>query len=143
MVTSAATLSLRVDLQPEPKRARATSASSADSAGSVASESDQPLLERLRPLVLDQLGLREALARLVDAWATRYPSIKWTRRLAEVGARGHRHACAARARAGEASKLHGERPMRLCGLLLHRQRAFASRPLRWQQPQVRTCAFQI
>jgi two-component system sensor histidine kinase UhpB len=43
------------------------------------------LLERLRPLVLDQLGLREALARLVDAWATRYPAIKWTRRLAEVG----------------------------------------------------------
>ena len=43
------------------------------------------LLERLRPLVLDQLGLREALARLVDAWATRYPTVKWTRRLAEVG----------------------------------------------------------
>ena len=43
------------------------------------------LLERLRPLVLDQLGLREALARLVGAWATRYPTIKWTRRLAEVG----------------------------------------------------------
>lgn len=43
------------------------------------------LLERLRPLVLDQLGLREALARLVDAWAARYPAITWNRRLAEVG----------------------------------------------------------
>jgi two-component system sensor histidine kinase UhpB len=43
------------------------------------------LLERLRPLVLDQLGLREALARLVEAWAARYPAIRWTVALAEVG----------------------------------------------------------
>lgn len=43
------------------------------------------LLERLRPLVLDQLGLRDALARLVEAWAARYPAIQWTHRLDDVG----------------------------------------------------------
>jgi two-component system sensor histidine kinase UhpB len=43
------------------------------------------LLERLRPLVLDQLGLREALERLVEAWAARYPAVKWKTSLAEVG----------------------------------------------------------
>jgi two-component system sensor histidine kinase UhpB len=43
------------------------------------------LLERLRPLVLDQLGLREALERLVEAWAARYPATRWTVSLADVG----------------------------------------------------------
>jgi two-component system sensor histidine kinase UhpB len=43
------------------------------------------LLERLRPLVLDQLGLREALERLVEAWAARYPAVRWKTSLAEVG----------------------------------------------------------
>ena len=43
------------------------------------------LLERLRPLVLDQLGLREALGRLVEDWAVRYPALRWTAVLADVG----------------------------------------------------------
>jgi two-component system sensor histidine kinase UhpB len=40
------------------------------------------MLERLRPLVLHEMGLSAALARMVDAWAERYPAIKWRRRIA-------------------------------------------------------------
>ena len=36
------------------------------------------LLARLRPLVLDQLGLAEALRQLVVAWQDRYPAIRWS-----------------------------------------------------------------
>jgi two-component system, NarL family, sensor histidine kinase UhpB len=39
------------------------------------------LLERLRPLVLQEIGLTAALTRLVDAWAERYPEIRWKRRI--------------------------------------------------------------
>lgn len=42
------------------------------------------MLERLRPLVLDQLGLTDALERLVETWAGRYPAITWTTRLDAV-----------------------------------------------------------
>ena len=35
------------------------------------------MLDRLRPLVLDHLGLPEALRQLVSAWQERYPSILW------------------------------------------------------------------
>lgn len=40
------------------------------------------MLERLRPLVLHEMGLSAALSRMVDAWADRYPAIKWKRRIA-------------------------------------------------------------
>lgn len=40
------------------------------------------LIERLRPLVLQEIGLTAALTRLVDAWAERYPEINWKRRIA-------------------------------------------------------------
>jgi len=35
------------------------------------------MLDRLRPLVLDELGLPEALRQLVGAWQERYPGISW------------------------------------------------------------------
>ena len=40
------------------------------------------MLERLRPLVLHEMGLSAALARMVDAWAERYPAIKWRKKIA-------------------------------------------------------------
>jgi len=42
------------------------------------------MLERLRPLVLHEMGLSAALSRMVDAWAERYPNIKWRRRIARL-----------------------------------------------------------
>jgi two-component system, NarL family, sensor histidine kinase UhpB len=42
------------------------------------------MLERLRPLVLHEMGLSAALSRMVDAWAERYPAIKWRRRIAKL-----------------------------------------------------------
>jgi two-component system sensor histidine kinase UhpB len=42
------------------------------------------MLERLRPLVLHEMGLSAALSRMVDAWAERYPGIKWRRRIAKL-----------------------------------------------------------
>lgn len=39
------------------------------------------MLERLRPLVLHEMGLSAALARMVDAWAERYPAIKWRKKI--------------------------------------------------------------
>ncbi len=36
------------------------------------------MLDRLRPLVLDQMGLSEALRRLVASWRVRYPHITWS-----------------------------------------------------------------
>lgn len=36
------------------------------------------MLDRLRPLVLDRLGLAEALRQLVLAWRDRYPAIAWS-----------------------------------------------------------------
>jgi two-component system, NarL family, sensor histidine kinase UhpB len=35
------------------------------------------MLEKLRPLVLDHMGLGEAMKRLVGDWQTRYPAIDW------------------------------------------------------------------
>jgi two-component system sensor histidine kinase UhpB len=35
------------------------------------------MLDRLRPLVLDQLGLPDALQQLVNRWQERYPGISW------------------------------------------------------------------
>ncbi|CAN5264785.1 histidine kinase [soil metagenome] len=43
------------------------------------------MLERLRPLVLDEMGLGPALTRLVSTWAERYPDIKWKSRVGQVG----------------------------------------------------------
>lgn len=42
------------------------------------------MLERLRPLVLDEMGLAAALNRLIDGWAARYPDIRWRRRIART-----------------------------------------------------------
>lgn len=42
------------------------------------------MLERLRPLVLHEMGLSAALSRMVDAWADRYPGIRWRRRIARL-----------------------------------------------------------
>src|SRR4029079_5115272 len=39
-------------------------------------------VERLRPLVLHEMGLSAALSRMVDAWAERYPGIKWRKKIA-------------------------------------------------------------
>lgn len=39
------------------------------------------MLDRLRPLVLEQMGLREALRQLVGAWQERYPDVAWSLRL--------------------------------------------------------------
>jgi two-component system sensor histidine kinase UhpB len=36
------------------------------------------MLDRLRPLVLDQMGLEEALRQLIDDWRDRYPSLDWS-----------------------------------------------------------------
>lgn len=36
------------------------------------------MLDRLRPLVLEQMGLSEALRQLVAVWQTRYPHISWS-----------------------------------------------------------------
>jgi len=35
------------------------------------------MLETLRPMVLDQMGVSEAIRRLVDDWRRRYPEIDW------------------------------------------------------------------
>lgn len=43
------------------------------------------LLERLRPMVLDQVGLSHALDRLIDTWSSRYPEVRWERTLGEIG----------------------------------------------------------
>jgi len=40
------------------------------------------MLERLRPLVLHEMGLSAALTRMVDAWAERYPGIRWRKKIA-------------------------------------------------------------
>ena len=42
------------------------------------------MLERLRPLVLDEMGLTVALNRLIDGWAARYPDIDWRRDFTKV-----------------------------------------------------------
>jgi two-component system sensor histidine kinase UhpB len=39
------------------------------------------MLDRLRPLVLDQMGLAEALRQLVTTWQERYPDITWSLRV--------------------------------------------------------------
>jgi two-component system sensor histidine kinase UhpB len=39
------------------------------------------LLERLRPLVLEQMGLLDSLRQLVTTWKSRYPEIDWSIRL--------------------------------------------------------------
>ncbi len=39
------------------------------------------MLDRLRPLVLEQMGLREALRQLVASWQERYPDTTWSLRL--------------------------------------------------------------
>ncbi|MGA9867452.1 MAG: histidine kinase, partial [Acetobacteraceae bacterium] len=39
------------------------------------------MLDRLRPLVLEQMGLREALRQLVASWQERYPDTAWSLRL--------------------------------------------------------------
>ena len=36
------------------------------------------MLDRLRPLVLEQMGLREALRQLLASWQMRYPRITWS-----------------------------------------------------------------
>ncbi len=36
------------------------------------------ILDRLRPLVLEQMGLTQALRQLVSAWQARHPSISWS-----------------------------------------------------------------
>jgi two-component system sensor histidine kinase UhpB len=36
------------------------------------------MLDRLRPLVLEQMGLRHAIGELVASWRVRYPQIKWS-----------------------------------------------------------------
>ena len=41
------------------------------------------MLDRLRPLVLEQMGLGEALRQLLALWQTRYPNVTWTLALSE------------------------------------------------------------
>jgi len=36
------------------------------------------ILERLRPLILEEMGLAQALRHLVTSWKTRYPQISWS-----------------------------------------------------------------
>ena len=40
------------------------------------------MLERLRPLVLHEMGLSAALGRMVEAWSDRYPAIRWKKKIA-------------------------------------------------------------
>ena len=39
---------------------------------------NRQIIDRLRPLILEQVGLAEALRQLVDWWAARHPGIAWT-----------------------------------------------------------------
>lgn len=60
------------------------------------------MLERLRPMVLDQMGLSEALARLIEDWRERYPATAWDAKLTDVG------------EVGEAAGLAAYRAVREC-----------------------------
>ncbi len=44
------------------------------------------MLERLRPLILDEMGLAEALRQLVLSWRERYPEMEWSLELPEENA---------------------------------------------------------
>lgn len=49
------------------------------------------LLERLRPLVLEQMGLLDSLRQLVATWKSRYPEIDWSIALPDDIGQTHEH----------------------------------------------------